>query len=240
MENIEEQVENTPPTTAPKPKPKKLKQKINITALNLKDAEVLTTTIINKGTGAGGANTNVTGKSFEQKTENETRLLEAGFTRKPIPGYEKNTEGSFYYLIKETSPTESVVYLTQGGLKKYFEHFFKKELCRHPDEAYLFRNGYQYTLKILEKKNQNKSGSVDTKLMTARDFIEEYEDSIEDPNFTVHYAFCVSDFLKKDYVSDKKKWVLLRGRHKKYGIAVLFGDDPDYYETLDAWIYQGR
>ena len=239
MENIEEQVENTPPTTAPtpKPKPKKLKQKINITALNLKDAEVLTTTIINKGTGAGGANTNVTGKSFEQKTENETRLLEAGFTRKPIPGYEKNTEGSFYYLIKETSPTESVVYLTQGGLKKYFEHFFKKELCRHPDEAYLFRNGDQYTLKILEKKNQNKSGSVDTKLMTARDFIEEYEDSIEDPNFTVHYAFCVSDFLKKDYVSDKKKWVLLRGRHKKYGIAVLFGDDPDYYETLDAWIY---
>ena len=242
MENIEEQVENKPPTTAPtpKPKPKKLKQKINITALNLKDAEVLTTTIINKGTGAGGANTNVTGKSFEQKTENETRLLEAGFTRKPIPGYEKNTEGSFYYLIKETSPTESVVYLTQGGLKKYFEHFFKKELCRHPDEAYLFRNGDQYTLKILEKKNQNKSGSVDTKLMTARDFIEEYEDSIEDPNFTVHYAFCVSDFLKKDYVSDKKKWVLLRGRHKKYGIAVLFGDDPDYYETLDAWIYQGR
>ena len=237
MENIEEQVENTPP----QPKPKKLKQKINTSTLTLAlEAEVLTTAIINKGTGAGGANTNVTGKSFEQKTENETRLFASGFTRKPIPGYEKNTEGSFYYLIKETSPTESVVYLTQGGLKKYFEHFFKKELCRHPDEAYLFRNGDQYTLKILEKKNQNKSGSVDTKLMTARDFIEEYEDSIEDPNFTVHYAFCVSDFLKKDYVSDKKKWVLLRGRHKKYGIAVLFGDDPNYYETLDAWINQGR
>ena len=241
MENVEEQVENTPPstpnTTSPTPKPKKLKQKINIAGLNL-EAPAPTPAIINKGTGAGGANTNVTGKSFEQKTENETRLLAAGFTKKPIPGYEKNTEGSFYYLIKETSPTESVVYLTQGGLKKYFEHFFKKELCRHPDEAYLFRNGDQYTLKILEKKNQNKSGSVDTKLMTARDFIEEYEDSIEDPNFTVHYAFCVSDFLKKDYVSDKKKWVLLRARHKKYGIAVLFGDDPDYYETLDAWITQ--
>lgn len=243
MENVEEQVENTPPstpnTTAPTPKPKKLKQKINIAGLNLEaPTPTPTPAIINKGTGAGGANTNVTGKSFEQKTENETRLLAAGFTKKPIPGYEKNTEGSFYYLIKETSPTESVVYLTQGGLKKYFEHFFKKELCRHPDEAYLFRNGDQYTLKILEKKNQNKSGSVDTKLMTARDFIEEYEDSIEDPNFTVHYAFCVSDFLKKDYVSDKKKWVLLRARHKKYGIAVLFGDDPDYYETLDAWITQ--
>jgi hypothetical protein len=242
MENIEEQVENTPLSpTAPPPKPKKLKQKINTSTLTLAlEAEAPATPIINKGTGAGGANTNVTGKSFEQKTENETRLFASGFTRKPIPGYEKNTEGSFYYLIKETSPTESVVYMTQGGLKKYFEHFFKKELCRHPDEAYLFRNGDKYTLKILEKKNQNTSGSVDTKLMTARDFIEEYEDSIEDPNFTVHYAFCVSDFLKKDYTSDKKKWVLLRGRHKKYGIMVLFGDDPDYYETLDAWINQGR
>ena len=242
MENIEEQVENTPLSpTAPPPKPKKLKQKINTSTLTLAlEAEAPATPIINKGTGAGGANTNVTGKSFEQKTENETRLFASGFTRKPIPGYEKNTEGSFYYLIKETSPTESVVYMTQGGLKKYFEHFFKKELCRHPDEAYLFRNGDKYTLKILEKKNQNTSGSVDTKLMTARDFIEEYEDSIEDPNFTVHYAFCVSVFLKKDYTSDKKKWVLLRGRHKKYGIMVLFGDDPDYYETLDAWINQGR
>ena len=195
--------------------------------------------IINKGTGAGGANTNVTGKSFEQKTENETRLLASGFVRKQIPGCEKNLESSFYYLIKESGPTESVVYLTQGGLKKYFKHFFKKELCRHPDEAYLFRNGDKYTLKVLEKKNQNTSGSVDTKLMTARDFIEEYEDSIEDSNFTIKYGFCISDFLKKDYVSDKKKWVLLRNRHKKYGIAVLFGDDPNYYETLDVWITEG-
>ena len=91
MENIEEQVENTPLSpTAPPPKPKKLKQKINTSTLTLAlEAEAPATPIINKGTGAGGANTNVTGKSFEQKTENETRLFASGFTRKPIPGYEK-------------------------------------------------------------------------------------------------------------------------------------------------------
>ena len=235
MENIEEQVENTPPTTAPTPKPKKLKQKINITTLNLKDAEVLTTAIINKGTGAGGANTNVTGKSFEQKTENETRLLASGFIRKPIPGYEKTIYG--YYLIKETSPTESVVYLTQGGLKAYFGHFFKKELYRHPDEAYLFRNGDQYTLKILEKKNQNVSGSVDTKLLAGPGFIKVYEKELGE-GFSVKYAFCISSFMKKNYVSKKND--SLREVNEECGIAVLFGDDPDYYETLDAWIYQGR
>ena len=32
--------------------------------------------ITNKGTGAGGANTNYYGKKFEEKTNNQTRLLD--------------------------------------------------------------------------------------------------------------------------------------------------------------------
>jgi len=44
--------------------------------------------IINKGTGAGGANTNYYGKKFEEKTNNQIRLLNDGyiknsFTKKP-------------------------------------------------------------------------------------------------------------------------------------------------------------
>ena len=38
----------------------------------------------NKGTGAGGANTNKNGKSFEEKTNNESRLLNKGFIRENI------------------------------------------------------------------------------------------------------------------------------------------------------------
>ena len=38
-------------------------------ALNLKEK------IINKGTGAGGANTNKNGKKFEEITNNKSRLL---------------------------------------------------------------------------------------------------------------------------------------------------------------------
>ena len=50
--------------------------------------------IINKGTGAGGANTNYYGKKFEEKTNNQQRLLEMGytknsFTKKPKKAYEK-------------------------------------------------------------------------------------------------------------------------------------------------------
>ena len=190
------------------------------------------TDIINRGTGAGGANTNVNGKSFEEKTSNEQRLLSTGFIKKNIPGYKgKNA----YYLVKEMSPTESITYLTQGGLKAYFEHFFKKEMCRQPDEAYLFRNGTTYTLKVLEKKNQNTAGSVDTKLLAGPGFIEEYQILLGDA-FTVHYAFCISAFLKKDYVSDTVKYKALRTINERHGIKVLYGDDADYYETLDAWI----
>jgi hypothetical protein len=189
-------------------------------------------TIQNRGTGAGGANTNLNGISFEKKTDNESRLLSAGFVRKIIPG-SKSKHG--YYLEREISPEESIIYLTQGGLKSYFEDYFEIEMCRKPDEAYLFRNGDKYTLKILEKKNQNTEGSVDTKLLAGKGFIDEYE-FILGPNFTVKYAFCISEFLKKDYISDRKKNQALRHINQKYGIDVLYGDDENYFETLDAWI----
>lgn len=35
--------------------------------------------LINKGTGAGGANTNYYGKKFEEKTNNEIKLLNDGY-----------------------------------------------------------------------------------------------------------------------------------------------------------------
>jgi len=187
---------------------------------------------MNKGTGAGGANTNINGKTFENKTENESRLLSNGFIRKEIPG-SKTKYG--YYLEKVLSLDESIIYLTQTGLKAYFAHFFNKEMCRSPDEAYLFKNGDSYTLKILEKKNQNVAGSVDTKLLAGRGFIDEYEFLLGE-QFTVHYAFCISAFLKKDYIADCAKSKALRHINEKYGIVVLFGDDANYYEMLDAWI----
>ena len=37
--------------------------------------------IINKGSGAGGANTNYYGKKFEEKTNNQQRLSEMGYTK---------------------------------------------------------------------------------------------------------------------------------------------------------------
>ena len=108
-------------------------------------------------------------------------------------------------------------------------------MCRNPDEAYLFRNGTSYTLKVLEKKNQNTAGSVDTKLLAGPGFIEEYQILLGEA-FTVKYAFCISAFLKRDYISDTVKYKALRTINERHGIKVLYGDDANYYDTLDTWI----
>jgi hypothetical protein len=200
----------------------------------------------NKGTGAGGANTNKNGKAFEDLTSNEPRLLANGFTKSVIPG----KKGKYDYYLEKPTADGSVVYLTQGGMASYFMWKFSIEMVRHPDEAYLIQHGDTYTLRVLEKKNQNVQGSVDTKLLAGPGMLEEYELCIDEsllkgghaasampknPAFTVQYAFCLSAFLKAQYVSDAKKWRLMRAINARHGIEVLFGEDEDYYERLDAW-----
>ena len=185
--------------------------------------------VTNRGTGAGGSKTNENGKTFERKTDNESRLLLNGFTKKKIPG----AKSKYGYYLENADNT--CVYMTQGGLKAYFRHFFKKDMFRSPDEAYLFRTADSYVLKILEKKNQNVEGSVDTKLLAGPGFIEEYQECLG-PDFKIVYAFCISAFLKKDYTSETLKYRILRKINEKHGISVLFGDDETYYSSLDIWI----
>jgi hypothetical protein len=188
----------------------------------------LPATVVNRGTGAGGAGTNASGKSFEQATENESRLLAAGFVKKAIAGKKGKND---YYLEKG-----NCVYISQGGLKSYFGVVHGKELDRKPDEAYLFRaDDGTYTLKVLEKKNQRVGGSVDTKLWAGAAFAEEYRWCLGE-GFKVEYAFCLAAYLQKDFQSDTKKYAFLRHYLAKEGVPVLFGDAADYYATLDAWL----
>jgi hypothetical protein len=186
--------------------------------------------IQNKGTGAGGANTNVNGKAFEDKTNNEQRLLENGFVRNKIPG----KSGKYDYYLKNES--NSIVYVSQGGLKSYFDYFFEKKIERNPDEAYIKRVGNTFHVKILEKKNQNVEGSVIDKLMNGECHRSEMEFAINDERFKVEYAYCLSNFLKKSYMSDSIKMKHLRKWNTDKKIQVFFGEDEDYFSKLDAWI----
>jgi competence protein ComGC len=71
--------------------------------------------ILNKGTGAGGSNTNYYGKKFEEKTNNQIRLLNDGyiknsFTKKP----------NDYYLSK-TFEDKTIIFVLQNGFKMYMK-----------------------------------------------------------------------------------------------------------------------
>ena len=81
----------------------------------------LSTLTLNKGTGAGGANTNLNGKIFEAKTSNEPRLLVHGFIKTYM---DKKEQKNNFYLEKEF-PTGKLVFVQQSGLKKYMKQLHK-------------------------------------------------------------------------------------------------------------------
>ena len=188
--------------------------------------------IYNKGTGAGGANTNMHGKLFENKTNNFNNLLDIGYDKHShVKKAKKETD---YYLLK-TFEDKKIIFVSQNGLKLYMKHHYSIELYRCPDEAYIIEyNTGRKVIKILEKKEQHVDGSVETKLWAGPSLKREYELLLSD--FEVFYGFSVSSFLKNKIVSNEKKYMILNQILKENSITVMFGDDDDYYSKLNDWI----
>jgi hypothetical protein len=190
--------------------------------------------IINKGTGAGGKNTNHYGKEFENKSDNQIRLLNDGYIKKEFTDINNNKVYGYY--LSKTFEDKTIIFVLQNGLKTYIMTNYNIELFRCPDEAYIIEyNNGDKILKILEKKEQNVEGSVENKLWAGPAFKDEY-DYMLGSIFKVEYGFCVSNFLKNKLTSNKNKYIILNKIFKKHNIAVLFGDDADYFERLDNWI----
>ena len=189
--------------------------------------------VVNKGTGAGGANTNYYGKKFEEKTNNQQRLLEMGYTKN---SFTKKPKKAYDYYLSKTFEDKTIVFVLQNGLKMYMKNKYNIDLFRCPDEAYIIEyTSGRKVIKILEKKEQTVEGSVETKLWSGPSLKREYE-IVLGAEFEVFYGFCVSNFLKNKLVSNEKKYTILNTIFNENNIAVLFGDDENYLETLDKWI----
>lgn len=187
----------------------------------------------NKGHGAGGANTNLFGKKFEDKTNNMKRLQENGYTTTNVA---KKSKKKHDYFLEKTFSDKTIIFVLQSGLKIYMKNKYNIDLFRCPDEAYIIEyNSGRKIIKILEKKEQNVEGSVETKLWSGPSLKREYE-LILGPAFEVFYGFCVNDFLKNKLVSNDKKYTTLNTILNESNINVLFGDDENYFETLDTWL----
>lgn len=147
----------------------------------------------NKGTGAGGANTNITWKKFEDKTDNHSVLLLYGYVKKD------------YYLYKSFND-KTIIYILQRGLKKYMKTMYNIDIFRNPYEAYIidYKNGKKVIKNIREKESIGE-GSVETKLWVCPSLKREYELVIGN-NFEVQYSYTVNDFRKKCILSNIKIW----------------------------------
>lgn len=186
--------------------------------------------ITNKGTGAGGANTTYFGKKFEEKTNNQMRMLSNGYTKHSM------SKKTYDYYLSKRYEDKTIVFVSQNGLKTYMKIRYNIELFRYPDEAYIIEhNNGKRVIKILEKKEQNVDGSVETKLWSGPSLKREYEIVLGD-SFEVHYGFCMNEFLKNKLISNKKKYSILKSILNENNIVALFGDDDNYFEKLDNWL----
>lgn len=217
-------------------KQKKKKQKLIIE--NKKNEIIVNPTVnivINKGTNAGGINTNYYGKKFEEKTNNQTRLLNDGYIKN---NFTKNFKKTYNYYLSKTFEDKTIIFVLQNGLKMYMKNKYNIDLFRCPDEAYIIEyNTGKKIIKILEKKEQNVHGSVETKLWASPSLKREYE-LVLGNEFEVHYCLCVSNFLQNLLISNNKKYLILNEILNEKKIDILFGDEHDYFTSLDNWIFK--
>ena len=176
--------------------------------------------IKNKGTGAGGSNTNKNGLSYEDITEikeNNRYKVNNTFVIKRRA------------LIKVTIDNQELIKVKKAELRIYMEEkneYNKKEKSLQPDECYI--NEVTKTINIIEKKFQNKAGSVDEKIQTGPFKKEFYE--IQYPNYTIKYCYCLSDWFKSDKYLPEMRFL------KKYEVGVFWGSDVDYVDNILNWI----
>lgn len=146
----------------------------------------------NKGTGAGGYNTNKYGLSFEKKTELNTEydIINIITYGKEIK-FKQDKERTFIKIHK----LELFKYMNLSIDKKYIPHG-----CKQPDECYIDEK-YKRIF-ILEKKFQSGSGSVCEKIQTA-DFKRQYFQKIFE-KYKIIYIYCLSYWFIQNCIPELK------------------------------------
>jgi len=151
------------------------------------DNEEFVIIIKNKGTGAGGANTNKNGLSYEEMTNLESLYSECNKNKK-----DKSQ------IIKFNGYENELINANKSTLHKYMKNIGEKNSslksaagCKEPDEAYI--DLQRKIIFIIEKKFQQTPGSVDEKIQTAA--FKKYHYTNLFPNFKIHYIYCLSDWF---------------------------------------------
>ena len=173
--------------------------------------------IINKGTGAGGANTNKNGLMYEEVTDLKDRYKIC----KQINKTKVNEVVFKGYLDVYISANKS-------ALHKYMDEKGEKNLdlhpaagCKEPDEAYIDHK--RKKIFIIEKKFQQRSGSVDEKIQTGVFKKLHYTELF--PNFKIYYIYCLSDWFKQNEYVSILNYLKMNDIDVFWGSSQTFKDD---------------
>lgn len=175
--------------------------------------------IVNKGTGAGGSNTNKNGLRYEDLTDLKTE-------------FNIIKSSKYYELIQFNNINRKYVRLIKSQLFKYMkmnkemnEDIPKAHGCKQPDECYIDEDSK--IIYIIEKKFQQTGGSVCEKIQTGY-FKKTHYNNIF-PNYTVNYIYTLSDWFNKNC---KSEIVHL----KEINIPVFWGSDKEYKNKIINYI----
>jgi hypothetical protein len=172
----------------------------------------------NKGTGAGGANTNRNGLSYENITSLEEHMVIVKEDKK----YKTKTV-KFHQSEKEfVNANKKSFQKFMESINEYIEIFKPVSGCKQPDEVYIDEAGKK--IFIIEKKFQQGSGSVDEKIQTGQFKLYYFSKNI--PNYRIYYIYCLSDWFKKEeykcvleYLTDN-------------GVYIFWGSDENYKTAM--------
>ena len=169
--------------------------------------------IINKGTGAGGANTNKNGLSYEKLTNLDDMFVII----------EKKKYGNRIEYKKKYH----MIQIKRNSLFKFLEKEIDKNVekghgCKNPDECFVDED--KKIIFIIEKKFQNVPGSVCEKIQTSDFKIWQYNRTF--PNYQIVYMYCLSDWFKNNCKAELeylnlKKIPIFWGKNEYYKTQIL-------------------
>jgi len=176
---------------------------------------------INKGTGAGGANTNKNGLPYEELTDLKTEYTVILTNPHDTIIQFKNNEKQF------TTTKQS--HLFKSMVNKFDTSIKKAHGCKNPDECFIDET--KKIIFILEKKFQQVGGSVCEKIQTPDFKLWQYNRTF--PNYKIVYIYCLSEWFKKNCPAELE--------YLNYkNIPVFWGNDIDYKQKIINYITNYR
>lgn len=148
------------------------------------------TSISNKGTGAGGSNTNKNGLSYEELTDLDDRIT-----------IQEKSKYSTKIIFDDDK--KCFIKTKQSNLFKCMKdeiniNIEKAHGCKNPDECYIDKG--LKNMFIIEKKFQQCSGSVCEKIQTPDFKLWQYSRTF--PDYNIIYIYCLSDWFKKNCIAE--------------------------------------